>query len=289
MKSYLFRNRTVYILLISLLIFSCSGGKKLKNPIPQLITEEISNSESATDASDYFDSVFVSSTNTCEEVQTFSRMKSVRRESMKVIDQFDKEEATKKTKPNKSKRSKSKSDTDSVATKPEVKLGTLVYQLPDTMIYKKTYIIKIRINRDTLDKAILKNIEKITKTTSIKTTEKMEVLIVDPSSEKSFEIVKSNDETQHIESDDYTEWVYGVTPIKSGKLKINIVISIIKSDGKKQIVYIDTVYVKSNPVRSVNDFLTENWKWLITTIIIPIVGWYYNKKRKKRAVRKKCI
>jgi hypothetical protein len=208
---------------------------------------------------------------------------------MSVVDQFDKEENP-ISKKSKSKEINKNSNTDtSITTVSEIKLGTLVYQIPDTMIYKKTYIIRIRINRDTLDKTISQNIEKITKTAIIKTTQKMEVLIVDPSSEKSFEIVKSNDDSQNIETDEYTEWVYGITPIKSGRLKLNIVISIIKKDSKKQIVYIDSVFVKANPARNVNDFLGENWKWIMTTIIIPIVGWYYNKKRKKRRASKSKI
>ena len=121
----------------------------------------------------------------------------------------------------------------------EVKIGTLVYHVPDTMISKKTYIIKIRINRDTSDNKIVENIEPNAVRVPIKTTSKMEVNIVDPSPDnnKSFVIVKSNDDTQLVDNDEYTEWIYGVTPLKGGKLKLNIVVSIIRNGNKKQIVY----------------------------------------------------
>jgi hypothetical protein len=164
----------------------------------------------------------------------------------------------------------------------DIKIGKLIYHVPDTMIVKKTYIIKIRINRDTSDKKILQNIEKSLVESKIKTTSTMEVYIVDPSpqNEKSFEITKSNIDVQIVEDTAYTEWVFGVTPLKSGKLKLNIVASLIKGDNKKQEVYFDDIYVISNPKVTLYEFMSNNWKWLVTTIFIPLIAWGFNKKRK---------
>jgi hypothetical protein len=161
-------------------------------------------------------------------------------------------------------------------------MGKLVYKIPDTMIVKKIYNIRIRIIRDTSNKIIYNDLNE-TKEYVIKTTRLMEVKIVDPSpeSDKNFEIVKSNKDIQLVESSEHTEWVYDVTPLKSGNLKLNIVISIIDNGYNKEIVYFDTVYVKANPKRSIVDFIKENWQWLISTIIIPLIIWWYNKKNNK--------
>lgn len=177
------------------------------------------------------------------------------------------------------KRSIVKKDTIDV----DIKIGTLVYHVPDTMVSKKTYIIKVRINRDTSDNKIIENIDPNIKQSIIKTTPKMEVVIIDPSPDnnKSFIIVKSNDDAQLVDNDEYTEWVYGITPLKNGKLKLNIVVSIIRDGNKKQVVYSDNVYVKSNPTANIVTFIGENWKWIISTIIIPLVIWWWNRKRKK--------
>lgn len=162
----------------------------------------------------------------------------------------------------------------------DVKLGMLLYHIPDTMLREKTYTIKVRINRDTSNKIISHDLKKYNKLTVIKTTSKMEVNIVDPSNE-SFRIVKSNSDQQLVE-DEYTEWIYDVTPIKNGHLKLNLVVSIIRDENKKQIVYFDTVFVKLNPKATMSDFISENWKWLCTTILIPLLTWWWNKKRKNK-------
>jgi hypothetical protein len=165
----------------------------------------------------------------------------------------------------------------------DVKIGNLVYHIPDTMIEKKTYMIRIRLNRDQTDKTLKNGIQEKTIETTIKTTSRMEVEVIDPSPEdrKSFEIVKSNEDIQMVEDSGYTEWVYGVTPLKTGTLKLNIVVSIIKGEDKKQIVYFDDIYVKSNPKENVNEFVSKYWQWFMSTIIIPFVVWFYNKRKKK--------
>lgn len=165
----------------------------------------------------------------------------------------------------------------------EIKMGNLVYDIPDTMVVGKLYIIRIRINRDTSDKTISNGLSPRSASAEIRTTYKMEVSVIDPSNDgdKYFNITKSNENTQFVEDSGYTEWVYGITPIKSGRRKINLVISIIKGENKKQIVYLDEVWVKSNPVVAIKKGWNDNWKWLMTTIIIPLIIWLYNRRKKK--------
>jgi hypothetical protein len=165
----------------------------------------------------------------------------------------------------------------------DVKMGNLIYHIPDTMIEKKTYMIRIRLNRSISDRDIKNGIQDKIVETTIKTTSRMEVEVIDPSPEdrKSFEIVKSNEDIQMVEDSGYTEWIYGVTPLKTGTLKLNIVISIIKGEDKKQIVYFDDIYVKSNHKENTKEFVSKYWQWFMSTIIIPFVVWFYNKRKKK--------
>jgi hypothetical protein len=164
----------------------------------------------------------------------------------------------------------------------EVTMGKLIYDIPDTMSLRVTYVIKVRINRDTTQTNIKQNIN--TKRQSvIKTTSSMQVELIDPnpSDSKKFDIVKNNSEVQMVEKDDYTEWSFSVTPIRSGKSVLNIVVSIIKGDLKKQIVYSDSVLVETDAIVVVNSFWEQHWQWIFSTIIIPISVWLWNKKKKK--------
>ena len=169
----------------------------------------------------------------------------------------------------------------------KIKAGKLVYNMPNEMMEKKTYTIKIRINRDTLDNSIISNLDN-PDVSVIKTTKKMEVSIVDPSpiSKKSFEIVKSNDDNQLVEDGEYTEWIYNITPLRHGKLNLNIVVSITMDGDKKQVVYFKTLFVKSNPKADFIDFISDNWQWMISTLILPIIIWWWNNRKKKRKYKK---
>jgi hypothetical protein len=110
----------------------------------------------------------------------------------------------------------------------------------------------------------------------------MEVVVIDPSQSesKNFNILKQNSDKQLVDDDDYTEWVYSVQPLKSGNLKLNIIVSIIKDDNLKQVVYFNTTYVKSNTGVVVKTFWEKNWQYLLSTIIIHFIIFIYKNRKK---------
>ena len=178
---------------------------------------------------------------------------------------------------------KGKVGSAAISNSDEVTPGRLLYKIPDTINIKKTYTIKIRIDRDTLDKRIYIGMPNGTVDTIIRTTRKMMVVIVDPL--KSFDIVRGTDSIQLID-DTNTEWIYDITPIKSGKLKLYVSVAIIEDDARKDIVYTDTIYVKSSVVYTITDFFKLYWQWIISTIITsiitPIVIWMYKNRRGRK-------
>jgi len=163
----------------------------------------------------------------------------------------------------------------------EVKEGKLIYSIPDTMKLGNTYTITIRIKKNTNNVKIIDSLYK-QKIVDIKVTNSMEVVVIDPSpsESKNFNILKQNSDKQIIDDDDYTEWVYSVQPLKSGNLKLNIIVSIIKYDNLKQVVYFNTTYVKSNTGVVVKTFWEKNWQWLLSTIIIPFIIFIYKNRKK---------
>lgn len=170
----------------------------------------------------------------------------------------------------------------------ESDLGQIVYKIPDTMFVRKTYQITIRIAKGTDDIKIIEEYRGKVTTRIIKTSSNMEVLLVDPSPEdrKSFEITKINNDIQLIDSVGYTEWVFSITPIHTGKYKLNLIVSIIRNDSRKQIVYTDKIYVRSNTSAQIKTFWEKNWTWTFDAILIPLVtfafGWWIANRRKKK-------
>lgn len=119
---------------------------------------------------------------------------------------------------------------------------------------------------------------------NIPVTETMECKLIDISvkGKKSFEIVSDNNGVQIIESGDtYTEWSWNVTPVHVGQTKLKIIVSIIKNDNKKDIVYEDTVEIERDVKEQIVFFLEKYWQWFIGTLILPFIIWFWKNKKEK--------
>lgn len=163
--------------------------------------------------------------------------------------------------------------------------GRIVYKIPNVMRIRTTYKVLVRISKSKSTVILYDSLSGEVMTSRIPVTETMEVKLIDVSNKgkKSFEIVSDNNSIQIIENGDtYTEWSWNVTPIRVGDTKLKIVVSVIRNDNKKDIVYEDTVKIERDLKEQILFFLEEYWKWLITTFILPfIVWWWKNRKNKK--------
>jgi hypothetical protein len=86
--------------------------------------------------------------------------------------------------------------------------------------------------------------------------------------------------TQNIDTVSYTEWEWILIPKKSGKSPIKLIIKI-KSINKDIVVFNKNVIVKTAPKVVISGFVEKYCQWIFTTIIIPLVIWYWNRKKKK--------
>lgn len=160
--------------------------------------------------------------------------------------------------------------------------GHVVYNIPTIMDVRNTYQVSLRISKTTVN--IYEDLEGVVKTTIIPITETMEVKLVDPSplDDKTFSIVPDNDGKQLIEDgDEVTKWTWNVTPLKSGKANLKIVVSIIKNGNRKETVYQDNIRIRTNPVKTIPIFINKYWQWIMSTLIIPFGIWLYNRRKKQ--------
>ena len=158
--------------------------------------------------------------------------------------------------------------------------GYVVYKIPTIMNVRDMYQVSLRISKTTVN--IYEELEGVVKTTTIPITETMEVKLIDPSplDNKIFSIVPDNDGEQLIEDgNEVTKWTWNVTPLKSGKANLKIVIAIIKNGHKKETVYQDNIVIKTNPSKTIPIFIEKYWQWFLSTLIIPFGVWLYNRKK----------
>jgi hypothetical protein len=244
-------------LLLTLIFIGCSSTKNLPDNSPK--------NENAKDSSKVEEEV----------VLMIENRKEVFPEPIKKSDENDNQQIKERI---------VKSDKSSV-TNTETNLGQVVYKVPDTMQVMKNYEVIVRISKSQTNVEIHNNLNGKVFQKSIKTSNKMQVELIDPTG-NSFKVTPVNVQKQLVDST-YTEWRFNVTPLKSGTNKLNLVISIFKDDDVKQIVYSDDIYVRSNPKAEIKSFWYDNWKWFLEKLLIPLASWLFGlwigrKIKKKR-------
>ncbi len=163
--------------------------------------------------------------------------------------------------------------------------GRIVYKIPEKMKILSTYKVLVRISKSKAVVSIYDSLNDVVRTSEIPVTETMEVKLIDlsPKEEKAFEIVDENNAVQIVDNGDtYTEWSWSVTPMRVGNSKLEVVVSVIRGDAKKDIVYEDTVEVEKDVWTQIVFFWDEYWKWIMTTLIIPFIVWFYKNRKNKK-------
>lgn len=167
--------------------------------------------------------------------------------------------------------------------------GRIVYKIPNIMKIRSTYNVFVRISKSKSTLSIYDNLSGEVKTSVLPVTETMEAKLIDlsPKDNKSFDIQERNQGVQLVENGDtYTEWSWGVTPIRLVNSKLEIVISVIRDGNKKDIVYQDTVEVEKDIKEQILFFLNKYWQVLMTSIAIPFLVWLYKSRKDKKESEK---
>jgi hypothetical protein len=157
--------------------------------------------------------------------------------------------------------------------------GTVIYSVPDSMIISHCYRIRVRIQKGTgtpnstgLNRPV---------SGSIRTSSRMSVDLIDPSP-GTFKIVGINGSEQVIENDHYTEWNFSVTPQKSGRKSLLLRINIVTPEGPKELVFEDEIFIKNKILVHARSFWKEHWKWVFSTLLIPIFLYFWGKRKEKK-------
>ena len=169
--------------------------------------------------------------------------------------------------------------------------GWIAYSVPEEMKVAKTYSIKVRISKksgsQTKAHLILGSSDAINNPSlpSVATIEDVKVsgemsaeLRADAGA---FDIKALSTKIQNIDNESYTEWEWVVTPKKSGDSPLKLIIRV-KDLNKDIVVFNKNIKIKKNVTVAVGGFFQKYWQWFMTTIIIPIFIYFWNRKKKKR-------
>lgn len=163
------------------------------------------------------------------------------------------------------------------------------YNIPNSFRVSETSTIKLRISRENRIESIVigdRNIpivginseDKII-LESIRVSEEMMAKLYTDSDYFLVELVNTNP-NQKISELGYSEWVWRITPLKSGKSYIKMIIT---QSGRDIVVYEREIPVESNWVWSFSNWFTKWWQAITTTIVIPIIipflVWFIRRRK----------
>lgn len=171
----------------------------------------------------------------------------------------------------------------------ELPPGYVIFNPPEVMNCSQSYIVEAVIPRN-YSGNLTQEIE------GTGTPKRYNITKVGPQmsarlSGPKFDIDPEEEISQHIIEGDYCKWTWIVTPLENGTQTLLLTIKVImmRSDSEpeklRQDTHIRSVEVLSQEVevevglaRQSKDFVQNNWQFLLTVIIIPVIGWLAKQK-----------
>ncbi len=161
--------------------------------------------------------------------------------------------------------------------------GVLMFNAPDIMILGITERIEVRISQK-LDCCLLNNLKGrgFPQTEILKISSLMKVKLTGDS----FTIIELNEEEQIISKKEYSEWAWDVMPKKSGirKLYLHVTLRMILPHGeerKDHPVLEREINVNVNLKFSSKKIIKKYWKWIISSLSLPLIIWIIQKVLEK--------
>lgn len=101
-----------------------------------------------------------------------------------------------------------------------------------------------------------------------------------------FDVIKVTEEEQILSDAEPTEWLWKLSAKSFGKHEVNLsVTAIVKLDGREGKHHLKTfdktITVEVTGKQLIIDWLKENYRWIISTLIIPVFVFLFKEKFKK--------
>ena len=169
----------------------------------------------------------------------------------------------------------------------DISQGDIMYLIQDSMIVGKINVVNMTISYGIEATEIIAEIEtfddETVYTESIRIAPVMKARLIDVSGDN-FKIIPITPEEQFLEFNSYTRWVWNVTPLSEGNHQLSLSVDVVLNDKGKTIeVYDDFIYVYStqSTISKIWDFIAENWKWFLSSLVLPLFYFLFKIFKKK--------
>lgn len=168
--------------------------------------------------------------------------------------------------------------------------GSVAFNTPEEMQLGKAETVQLLLSPSDSGAELQQQITEAGKTEAaeIRVSNRMQARLTGPG----FQIEAISPEEQAISSTDTTEWKWDVTPTKTGEnqelhLTLTALIDVEGQETPRQIRTfdrtIDVPVTWGQRFGVIGTFITTNWQWFWTVILVPIALWLYRKYRKQKS------
>lgn len=162
----------------------------------------------------------------------------------------------------------------------KLKSANIVFNSPSEMQKNKAYQVYLKLSARKRIEVLLDELKGTEKdSASVLYSTKMQASIIGEN-KQAFEITDITPSEQAISSISTTTWQWDIVPIQSGVHYFHIVlIAFIQVDGKELRFPIKTfdqkIMVNVSASDEILNFIEANWKWLLGSLIFPLVVWLW--------------
>jgi hypothetical protein len=163
--------------------------------------------------------------------------------------------------------------------------GNVAFNAPKTMNLRETAVIQLMLGLETPIDDLKQMIEAAGEKEGarIQVSDRMEARLSGPN----FAITAITPEVQAVSRNNITEWKWEVKPASNGRQNLHLTLSaLLNVDGESTPRVIRTfdqvIQVEVRWSQRVGVFFENNWQWLWAAILVPIAGWLWRRKKKKR-------
>ncbi len=168
----------------------------------------------------------------------------------------------------------------------KLQTANIVFDTPSSMYRNKTYIINLKLDavKDISD--LLKELGGTEKESAVvKYSRRMKAELISEN-KKAFEITSISPDIQAISSISTTSWKWDVTPLELGEQYLHLSLTaFLDIEGKETALSIKTfdkvIEVNIAYPDEITLFMQNNWKWILGSLLFPLVGFWWKNNRKK--------
>jgi hypothetical protein len=168
--------------------------------------------------------------------------------------------------------------------------GKILFNPPSEMKQGKRERIEARVSFEDIGAALSQDLKgrAAPQIEPVKVSSIMKVILT--GDQDAFAIEQFGTDEQIVKGRPFAQWSWDVTPLQSGKrslhLQVTAVVSVAGRDKTIGIPVIDKrIQVHISPWFASKRFVSNNWQWLWTVIVVPGAGLFWGLRKKKRRKR----